>query len=222
MRYRHFTAFLIGCIAAAGAGLTGCGDDSSLRPVPLPAEQYKDLTQKDDVLFNLQRSYSERKVTEYDRLLDEGFQFCFSDFDVMYRDAPACWDRVTEVLFTDHFLGLSGFEPGDHRVISIELKLTYADTNWTPQPAPPSHEGETWYRQTVGYDLTVKTADDWEYRASQHIEITIRWEEALGHWQIVRMRDGAAPGAAPGAPGRRSAGGIAPTYWGTLKIGYQL
>lgn len=172
------------------------------------------------MLFNLQRSYNERNVTEYDRLLNEGFQFCFSDFDVRYRDAPTCWGRVTEVLFTDLFLYSTSYEPGG--VISIELKLAYADTNWTAQPAPPSHEGETWYRQTVGYDLRVTTASNWKFRAVQNIEITIRWEEALGHWRIVRMRDGAAPGAAPGTPGRRSAGGIAPTYWGTLKIGYQV
>ena len=200
---------------AAGIFAYGCSEDDPVKPTPPQEVQFRDLTQKDQVLFNLQLSYNERRYDEYCKLLDESFRFYFADYDVRWRGAPEYWDRNKEIHFTS--LILDPVMPGDNLIISIKLKLAYPDTNWSEEAAPQSHVGETWYNQVVPYELRVKTADDWEFRSEdQSIQITIRWDETLGHWRVVRMRDGANLTSTQLAPSL----GFEPTYWGTLKAGF--
>jgi hypothetical protein len=60
------------------------------------------------------------------------------------------------------------------------------------QPANEDHPDESWYYQTVDYNLTFKTADDWEHRANGlQAQFTIRWAETDDgdHWRIILWRD---------------------------------
>jgi len=206
-----------GCLVAAFFVIAGCGEDDPARPEPTPKVQFKDLSQKDDVLFNLELAYNERHLAEYDKLLDGDFLFYFADYDVAWRGAPEHWDRDREVLFTSLIFdpGL----PGGVRVVSVDLQLEYPDTNWSQEAAPPSHEGETWFSQIVPYELKATTADDWEFHSQdQSIEVTIRWDESAGHWRIVTMRDGISLLSAQLAPSL----GFEPVYWGSLKAGFTI
>ena len=210
-----FAVLVTGCLVAAFVVIAGCGEDDPVKPEPTPKIQFKDLSQKDDALFNLELAYNERHLAECDKLLDDDFLFYFADYDVAWRGAPEYWDRVMEVLFTSKLLdpdAMSGI-----RIISIDLQLEYPDTSWSEEAAPPSHEGETWFSQIVPYDLKVRTADNWEFHSvDQSIEITIRRDESAGHWRIVTMRDGMSVLSAQQAPSL----GPEPVYWGTLKAGF--
>lgn len=210
MSFRRIITVLAGCLVAGGVLSYGCNQDDPAKPEPPAAVEFKDLTQKDDVLFNLELSYNERVINQYDKLLDDDFVFYFSRFDVDNNGTPEYWDRTTDVVVTEKILD------GDrvNALSLVKLNLDYPDTSWTEVSAPPSHEGETWYRQTIGYDFKVQTRTGWEFRAhDKYVEITIRWDDTLKHWRIVRMRDG----APPQAPGALSPAGIAPVYWGTFK-----
>jgi hypothetical protein len=163
-----------------------CGDDKITPPEPKPTVDFKNLQNKDDVLFNLELAYNERNMSEYDKLLDENFTF-------MYRGEDGTmvqWDRDREVRINSQILNPN--LPGDLRVISIHLNLHYDAVYWIEQPENQDHPGESWYVKTVRYDLIVKTADDWEHRAlGKHAEFTIRWAQTPGgeHWRIVLWRD---------------------------------
>jgi len=156
-----------------------------------PKVDFKDLTEMDDVLFNLELAYNESRMDEYDKLLDENFTFILSeaDYNSGEVDVPQ-WDRDREVHVNTDILNPN--LAGDLRVISIDLSLDYPADNWTEQPEHPDHPGESWYFKVVDYDLVVKTADDWEHRAlGLQAQFTIRWAqtEQGEHWRIILWRD---------------------------------
>jgi len=165
------------------------GDDTK------PPVVFKDLQERDDVLFNLELAYNERRYDEYDKLLDDNFTFIFSEWDYDNEEVEfEQWDRVSEVRanlkILDQGLG------GGKRVISIDLSVDYAEDNWTELPENEDHPGESWYTQIVDYNLTIKTADDWEHRANGlQAKFTIRWA-ATGdgeHWRVILWQDDVGP-----------------------------
>jgi hypothetical protein len=168
-----------------------CGEDKITPPQPTPTIDFKDLKDKDDVLYNLELAYNERHMGQYDKLLDENFTFILSevDYNSGVVDVPQ-WDRSREVSVNSKMLDPN--LPADLRVISIDLDLDYQADNWTEEPENENHPGESWYFKTVDYDLVVKTADDWEHRALDlKAQFTIRWAETTEgeHWRIILWRD---------------------------------
>ncbi len=168
-----------------------CDGDKITPPQETQKIEFKNLQNKDDVLYNLELAYMERRYDQYDKLLDDNFTFIFSetDYNEGHVDYPQ-WDRDGEVTSNTKILDPNLND--DKRVISINLKLDYQKDHWTEQPANDDHPGESWYVQTVMYSLTIKTADDWEFRAIDlQAQFTIRWAqtEAGEHWRIVLWRD---------------------------------
>jgi hypothetical protein len=153
--------------------------------------EYKDLTEMDHVLINLELAYNERNFQQYDKLLDDGFTFIFSDTDfnegtVEYDQ----WDRNAEATSTRNILDPN--LAADNRVTSIDLHLTYPEGNWSELPPDENHPDESWYTKTVNYNLVIKTADQWEHRANGlQAQFTIRWgaTEDGEHWRIILWRD---------------------------------
>jgi hypothetical protein len=47
-----------------------------------PPPAFRDLTERDDVFFNLQLAYNQRNIDEYNKMLDDKFIFNFSAADV--------------------------------------------------------------------------------------------------------------------------------------------
>jgi hypothetical protein len=152
---------------------------------------FKDLLERDDVLFNLGLAYNERAMVEYNRLLDDNFVFIFSEADFNSGTTAEQWERAAEVESNTKILSQSNPDP--NRVISIDLVLDYVEGLWTEEASPPEFGDESWFGKTVTYRLVVKTADSWEYRAIDlKARYTIRWAETDNgdYWRIVRWRDG--------------------------------
>jgi hypothetical protein len=128
---------------------------------------YKSLKSKDDVLLNLELSYNERNLTQYDKLLDDNFTFFFSDADfssgkVNYQQ----WDRALEIQSTRHLFDRN-YSGSQDPIRSISLKLLYSpgDIGWEETTPDSSYQGEKWYQKTVNYDLTVQTTANHQFLA---------------------------------------------------------
>jgi hypothetical protein len=177
---------------------------------------YEDLSSKDDVLFNLELAYNDRSYDEFAILLDDDFVFTFSEADFYSGqvDYPY-WDRASELASNQKILDPA--LPGGHRVISIDLDLYFPTFYWVEQPPNPDHPGESWYSKTIDYNLVVKTADDWEYRAIDlKAQFTIRWDESAGQWRAVSWRDDVF-GFAAMSPGEVA---VKESTWGSIKALY--
>jgi hypothetical protein len=202
---------LILCAAVLAAALS-CRDDDTVTPRP------KNVQDEDLVLINLELAYNERNFEEFEKLLDEDFVFVFSDVDFNEGKVDfQQWDRDSELASNQKILDPN--LPADNRVVSIDLKLDYPPGNWTELPPDENHPTESWYTKTVNYNLVIKTADQWEHRATgEQAQFTIRWGETEGgeHWQIVLWRDDVGSSLAL-SPGGKT---VASSTWGTIKAMY--
>ena len=178
--------------------------------------EYKDLQNKDDVLYNLELAYNVRDIDEYEKLLDIDFAFVFSGDDYSSGQTPWHWGDSSEKdanrkIMDPHLAG-------DNRVVSIDLSLDYPVDNWTPEDPNPNHPGETWYVKAVAYDLVIKTADDWEHRAiGYQAQLKIRWDTKAERWAIVLWSDDPGGGAATRSP---AGSFIETSSWGMIKAQY--
>ena len=190
--YKRSFLILLSLIVFAGL-TTSCILDPKEQKnddVNKPKVEYKDLSEKDHVLFNLELAYNERNFSEYDKLLDDSFVFILSEADYNSGEVDVQqWERDREISVNAQIFDPNLNDP-DLRVISIDLSLDYAADNWTEQPENEDHPGESWYFKTVDYNLVVKTADDWEHRAiGLQAEFTVRWDDERGWWRVVLWRD---------------------------------
>ena len=155
---------------------------------------YADLTQKDHVFSNLERSFKERNLDEFARLLDDGFEWVFSVDQLPRPSTPDAlvWRRNMEIETATNM-----FDPeyqGDADAItSISLSLTHINT-WNDIPAPDQaqYPNETWSVTHVTYRLLAETEGDVTYFADNaYAAITIRPVAAEGGvvWRIVRFDD---------------------------------
>jgi hypothetical protein len=205
---------LVLCAIAAAVSVS-CEADRVTPTDVTPKDQPRDLQTKDDVLRNLELAYIDRNIDEYEKLLDVDFAFVFSEDDYRAGNTPAHWGDASERDANRKILdpNLSG----DHRVVSVDLRLDYPKGDWTAEDPNQNHPGETWYVKTVDYDMVIKTADDWEYRAIDHrAEFKIRWDDTVDRWAIVEWSDDPTSGIAR-APGESV---VAETTWGIIKAHY--
>ncbi|UCG52635.1 MAG: hypothetical protein JSW58_03545 [Candidatus Latescibacterota bacterium] len=162
-----------------------------------PKTPYKPLDgPRDNVLFNLQKAYVERNDDQYDRLLDAGFVFHFSQVD--FKEGKVTveqWDRAAEMSSARNIFDRNFSKPGVDPVSKIDLTLTYpaGDDNWT-QVTPEdqiNYPNETWYEKTVRYDLIV-TSGPIDYTGLNiQASFTVRKAEVNGKeiWRIISWRD---------------------------------
>jgi hypothetical protein len=207
---------IAGCVIAAGF-FAACGDDLTSPPRPEPIV-FKDLTSRDDVLFNLELAYNERNIAEYAKLLDEHFVFYFGEWDYRNGTVPfEQWERAAEVESNTKILSQSNPDP--NRIISIHLELDYSSGGWIEEPPGGRHLDETWYVKTAVYRLVIKTADQWEYQAlGLMAQFKVRWAETDNgdFWRIVEWRDDVRSTAVS-----RVAGDLDPRpTWGAAKSGF--
>ena len=206
--------FLLLCVLTAMV-LLSCEAD---RTTPTDVKQkveYKNLQNKDDVLYNLELAYNERDIDEYEKLLDIGFAFVFSRDDYRGGYTPPHWGDASEIDANRKILDPN--LDGASRVLSIDLSLDYPEGNWSPENPNLDHPGETWYVKTVDYEMVMKTADNWEHRAiGYQAQFKIRWDDSASRWAIVLWSDD------PGGGVTRSPGGstVEETTWGIIKTQY--
>ncbi len=191
--FKRSILILLSIIVVAGLTTSCILDPKEEKNVKPPAPVvFKDLLERDDVLFNLGLAYNERDMVEYARLLDDSFVFIFSEADFNSGAVTVeQWEKVAEVESNTKILNPNHADPVK-RVISIDLVLDYVEDNWTEEASPPEFGEESWFGKTVTYRLVVKTAGSWEYRAIDlKARFTIRWAETDNgdYWRIVRWRD---------------------------------
>jgi hypothetical protein len=172
------------CIIAALAAWS-CDPDKTTPSAPVVPS--RNPTQ-DDVLHNLEAAYNDRNFTEFEKLLDENFEFYFSRADFNSGAVPfESWGRLDELNTNQRLLDPDNPDP--NRVISVFLDLDYLSGEWDPEPPDSVHAGETWYTKVVTYRSVIKTADSWEYRAIDLKALFNIRKDDGGHWRIVEWYD---------------------------------
>lgn len=149
-------------LTLAVAVVSSCSDDSD-EGIVAPPSKYKDLSERDHVLINLEHSYNDRNLGRLTEILDNDFVFYFSEADVRDGRVPVeSWVRASEVTATTNL-----FDPSYHGVwapvSAIDLHLTYSDSDTSWKAVTPEDEvtyaDETWYEKTVRYTLTVQSGE---------------------------------------------------------------
>jgi len=198
------------CIVAALAAWS-CDPDKTTPSAP--ADPTPPMTQ-DDVLHNLELAYNDRNIAEFEKLLDENFEFYFSRYDFNSGMVPfESWGRLDELNTNQRLLDPDNPDP--NRVISIFLELDYVPGDWDPEPPDSVHAGETWYTKAATYRLVIKTADSWEYRALDLEALFKIREDDGGRWRIVEWHDDHSSGRLLGLGPV-----IQETTWGATKSQY--
>jgi len=121
-------AFAYGCILSP--------DDSGGGP-PVPPAVFKDLTQKEDVVYNLALSYNKADIAQYQKLLHEGYRFYNQTVDVqggMEEFRTRDWDINSA---TKMFLAARGQLTSDPAKNLDKLTLEITDGSWTAQDTVP-------------------------------------------------------------------------------------
>ncbi len=169
------------------------------------APPFRDLTERDDVFFNLQLAYNQMNIDEYNKLLDDKFIFNFSPADLV-GDPPnvdvAQWDRAAEIDATRNIFNLGVLPPGVDPVSDITLELFFTDSrvdttegdDWQPvaPPDPQKYPGEVWYFQRIDYFLSVVAGENtFTSGGPLKTEYTIRQVDDNGTmiWRIISWRD---------------------------------
>lgn len=163
-----------------------CGDTTSA---------YLPLTERDNLLQNLEQAYNQRNFAEYKKLFDNSgdFLFFFSTTDVnqgLVKDSS--WD-IGQDLGTTEAIFDRNPPPGAPLAENIDLELTFTagDDEWQPV-VPSTHLNETWYEKPVEYRLTV-TVGGTTYTQNKNVValFTVRFTQVAGDsvWQIVTWRD---------------------------------
>jgi hypothetical protein len=208
---RQIIPLLAFVIAAAFA--VSCGDDT-VTPTNNGGSAYtrKDLSNKSDVLNNIEYTYNKRDITTYDQLLDDNFTFFYTEGDVGGGGTPVQWGRPDELTTTSGLLAAAS---------SIALSIDWKDEhgNSTVQWAEQVSGSETWYYTTVFYHFTIKIGDTtYIPNAGSKAQFTVRnaGTAEAPKWKLIEFRD-------LGGPSLVSATSAAtqPSTWGTVKAKYR-
>jgi hypothetical protein len=160
-------------------------DDVVIKP-----RDFKPLTEKDHILYNLEILYNSFDKDQYDKLLDANLTFFFSDADFSNGTTPEQWERDRELAFYQNFFDPQSESPVKDR----SLKLTYSQDNWT-EIVPDDQvmfPDESWYHTTVTYDMSVVLDQVPELTLIANglkADIIVRWDETREHYRMVRWRD---------------------------------
>ena len=162
-----------------------------------PPAAYKNLAEaRDHVLFNLEKSYNERNIDEYNVLLDDGFVFHFSNADIKNGSVSVSqWGRADDLATASNMFDPNFSKPGQDPVSSISLTLTFApgEDTWnkiTPEDQV-NYPDEFWYEKTLRYYLTVEAGDFTYIGDNLQASFVVRWANVDGEefWRIVAWRD---------------------------------
>jgi hypothetical protein len=199
-------------VFAVGAALAlSCGDDSTGPVGGTPTSVKKDLSNKSDVLNNIEYAYNKKNMPTYNELLDDNFTFFYTDNSVG-GGTPVQWGRPDEVTTTSGLLAAA---------TSIDLTLDWRDSQgssvvqWSEQISG----SETWYYATVFYHYTIKIGN-YTYipNAGAKAQFTVRNAGTTENpkWKLVEFRDLGGPSLV-----RAISAVTEPTMWGQLKALYR-
>ena len=176
-------------LATLVASISACGDDGT-KPVNESPPVLRNLTAREDVLFNIESAYNKRRIDWYAGVLDADFTFFLSTGDVN-NGLPASWDRAEEIAIHTNLF--------DKNYTTLPCQSIFMDVrtedgiSWVESDSP-SNPGEKWYTTTLYYDFK------FEISPNTYIPLTgakasfaVRDAGPSGsyahHWQLVEMHD---------------------------------
>jgi hypothetical protein len=173
----------LGCAALLLAALSSCIFDPAPKgDGPPPPSKYRLIeprVNKSDVLNNIEFAYNKKQIDPYDRLLDDNFNFFYTDTDGG-NSTPVQWGRDVEKPATQKV-----FE----NATTVDLTLDYHDgVTWSQQISG----SETWYYTTVFYHFTIKIGDTtFIPNAGAKAQFTVRNAGTAENpdWKLVEFRD---------------------------------
>jgi hypothetical protein len=199
-------------VAVVALFALSCGDDTTGPTAPVSSRYVKkDLSNKADVLNNIEYAYNKRNVPTYVELLDDNFTFFFTE-PGPGGGTPVQWGRPDEVTTTSGLLAAAN---------SMNMSIDWKDSsgNSTVQWSEQISGTETWYSTTVFYHFTIKIGDTTYIPDNgSKAEFTVRnagtAEKPI--WKLVEFRD-------LGASSLHYAASRAtePTSWGQVKAIYR-
>jgi hypothetical protein len=164
-------AALSSCIFDAGKG------DPPV--IPPPTQTKKDLSNKTDVLNNIEYAYNKKDLNTYNELLDDNFTFFYTESDAN-GTTPVQWGQTDEIKTTQGVFGAA---------LSISMDLQWEDgVTWTDIVSG----SETWKTTTVFYHFTIKIGDTtYIPNAGAKAQFTIRdtGTAEKPKWKLVEFRD---------------------------------
>jgi hypothetical protein len=196
-----------------------CEDDGVTPPPPPSA--YKDLSQREHVLANLELAYNRRELENYEDVLDENFAFFFYIGDVG-GDIPAQWGWTDEVAAHTNLFnpGYVDTDPSDGTMPAC--KKTALDLKWeegVQWQEIPQLNGEDWYATTVFYNFQfdIGEYDHLVNNPGSKAQFTVRnaGTEEDPRWQLVEMHD------LDQDLRSRTAAGTEQSTWGSVKAIYR-
>ena len=186
---------------------------------PPPGKTFQPLTTRENVLNNLELSYTQQKHSPYDELLDPNFTFFFSPGDVG-GNIPAQWGRVEELQMATLLFDRTLNQPPYPTCRSIRMNLEFESGVVWVDTIPAAFPAETWYTTTAYYDFTVEMDPDITYIAvpGSQAQLTVRnaGTDDAPQWRLVKWRDLASNSVAS----QRSASTETLT-WGAVKALYR-
>jgi hypothetical protein len=186
-----FVALLVAAMSSCIFDPPGGGGDNKKPPIVYVK---KDLSNKSDVLNNIEYAYNKRNVPTYDELLDANFTFFYTDGDLGGGSGgtPVQWGRPDELTTTSGLFAAT---------TSMDMSLEWKDADGNPnvQWSESISGTETWYTTTVFYHFTIKIGNTtYIPNSGSKAQFTVRnaGTAEKPKWQLVEFRDLGAPGPA--------------------------
>lgn len=175
-------------LAALVATISACGDDGT-EPVPPPTSSLKNLTQREDVMLNMELAYNKRRIDYYQGVLDQNFTFFLSTGDVN-NGLPVSWNRADEI---DIHAKMFDANNTSMPVQSIFMDIRTDGVNWIESDSPVN-PGEKWYTTTLYYDFKFEISPNtYIPLTGAKATFTVRDAGVYGtyshHWQLVELHD---------------------------------
>ena len=163
---------------------------------PIDNNPWPDLKAKEDVLYYVQRAYTEKNSSKYESILDDGFINYLSDGDVN-AGFPDQWEVTTEKTITRNLFSKTPID-GLFYVKSIDMDIQYENGVAWIETIPSSAPTEKWYTATAFYNFQITVAqpngaEDLTYLpdANSKAQFTVRnvGTSTNPKWKLVEFRD---------------------------------
>jgi hypothetical protein len=165
--------------------------DKGTNDDPPPPSDYLPLNTKVAVLKNLETSYNNRNITEYEKILDDNFTFFLAAGDVG-GGLPVQWDRAEELDANTHLFSRTP-DPNWPLCTSIDMNLQIPDDPQWLEIIPSAAPDEVWQTTTLFYDFQIEVAPDTKYipvpGAKAQFTVRNAGTDAKPHWQLIEWRD---------------------------------
>ena len=176
---------LLCSLAVLVAAVSSCIFDPAPTPpvVKPPVQSFKPLTEKENVLNNMEVAYNKRRPDKYNELLDDAFTFFYTAGDVGGGEVPVQWNRPVEVTTTEGLLADADKIDMD---IRTENGLTWVEV--TPENTPD----ERWYTTTLYYEFTIDIGETTyipESGAKAQFTVRNAGTTDAPDWRLVEFRD---------------------------------